>query len=142
MKIHLTVAHGSGESNTKCQTQTKVDRPSLKAKAHDIMWTLWKNAWQRYLREMGMEGHAAVTQLWECLSSETAGCLCNPSFELEINIDVMIEENRKSMIGNLKILSQKVKLSWMEQHDGETVRMWAARLSGKTNWCGPEAVCS
>ena len=48
IKLYITMAHGSGPFNTKCQTQIKVDHPVLKA----IQWTLWKNSWQRSLKEM------------------------------------------------------------------------------------------
>ena len=71
------MCHGrSGtEERNKCQTQTMVDRPALKAKTSAVESTLWRNAWQRYLKETGLDGHAAVTQLWECLSSETGVCV-------------------------------------------------------------------
>ena len=61
MKIHINMCHGS--EKTKSQTQTKVDHSALKAKVSALEWTLWKNAWQRYLKVMGLEGHDAVTQL-------------------------------------------------------------------------------
>ena len=73
MKLHITMSQGTGtESKNKCQTQTKVDHLALKAKTSAIEWTLWKNAGQRYLKEPRQCGHVAVTQLWKCLSSETA----------------------------------------------------------------------
>ena len=78
MKLHITMCHESWK--TKCQTKTKVDRPALKAKVSALEWTLWKNAWQRYLKVMGLEGQAVVTQLWECLSSETTVELINAGF--------------------------------------------------------------
>ena len=116
--------------------------PSLVAKTSAIEWTLWKNAWQRYLKKTGLGGHAAFTQLWECLSSETGVGLCNAGFGEEDNIDRLIEEIRKSVIGNLNKLSQRVEQLNMGQHDRETVREHAARLPGKTDWCGLAVTCS
>ena len=49
-----------------------------------------------------------VTQLWECLSSETSEGLT----EVE-DIGVLIEEIRKSVISNLNKLSQRAELSNM-----------------------------
>ena len=58
----------------------KVDCRALKAKTSVIEWVLWNNDWQIYLKERGLGGHAAVTQLWKCVSSETAVGLCNAGF--------------------------------------------------------------
>ena len=64
LQLHIT------NDRRKCQTQTKVDGLSLKAKTSATEWILWKNALQRYLKEMGLGGHAAVTQLWKCRAVE------------------------------------------------------------------------
>ena len=148
MQLHITMRHSAGsgavktEDKGKCQTQTKVDRPALKAKTSATEWILWKNAWQRYLRETGLGGHSAVTQLWECLSSETAIGLINAGFGTEDSVEVLMEEIRKSVIGDLNKLSQRVELSNMGQHDRESVREYVARLRGKTDWCGLTYACS
>ena len=86
LQLHITIKYCNGssaverEDKRKCQTQTKVDRPARKAKTSATDWILWKNAWQRYLKETELGGHAAVTQLWECLSEETALGLINAGF--------------------------------------------------------------
>ena len=67
MRHHIPIVPGS--EKTKCQTQTKVNPPTLKAKVSALEWTLWKNIWQRYLKVTGLEGNTAVTQLCKCLSS-------------------------------------------------------------------------
>ena len=74
-----------------------------------------------------------VTKLWECLSSEMAVSLCNMGLMEEMNINVLLEEIRKSMISSLNKLSQRVELSSIGQHDGENVRKYPARLRGKTD---------
>ena len=66
---------------------------------------------------MGLGGHAAVIHLLECLSSETFVSLCNGGFKEEDNIDTLIKQVRKSMIGNLNKLSKWVELYSMGQHD-------------------------
>ena len=58
----------------------KVDRLALNAKTSAIEWVLWKNDWQIYLKERGLGGHAAVTQLWKCVSCETEVGLCKVGF--------------------------------------------------------------
>ena len=144
LQFHITMCHGrSGtEERNKCQTQTKEDRQALKTKTSAVELTLWRNAWQRYLKETGPGGLAAVTQLWECLSSETAVGLISAGLGEEEDIAKLMDEIRKSVIGNLNTLSQRVKLLKMGQHDGETVRKYATRLGGKTDWCGLEIPCS
>ena len=118
-----------------------MDHPALKAKTSATEWILWKNAWQRYLRETGLGGHATVTQLWECLSGETAVGLINVGFWEMEDIDRLIEEIKKSVIGDLKKLSQWVKLSNSEQHNGDSEREYATRLRGKTDCYGLAVKC-
>ena len=48
-----------------------------------------------------MGGHAMVTQLWECISSETAAGLCNVGLGEEEDISLLIEGIRMPIIGNL-----------------------------------------
>ena len=92
LQLHITMKHsggsgtGGGATRGKCQTQTKVDRPNLKAKTSATEWILWLNAWQRYLEETELSGHSAVTQLWECLSSETAIRLIQAGFGQEKSV--------------------------------------------------------
>ena len=64
---------------------------------------------------------------------------CN--FGAEMDVTVPMEEIRKSVMGNLDKLSQRVELSQMGHHDNETVSELAARLRGMTHWRGLEIVC-
>ena len=57
-----------------------------------------------------VEGNAAVTKLWDCLSGETVGCMCKMGFGAELEPENLIEEIRNSVTGNLKKLSQRVEL--------------------------------
>ena len=115
---------------------------ALKAKTNAFEWTLWKNAWHKYLKETGLGGNAAVTQLWECLSSETSVGLINTGFGEEEDIAKLIEKIRKSMICNPNKLSQRVKLLNMGQCNRKKVREYVTRLPGKINLCGLEITCS
>ena len=56
--------------------------------------------------------------------------LINEGLGEEEDITKLMEEIRKSLIGDLNKLSQRVKLSNMGQHDGESMREYVARLRG------------
>ena len=45
-----------------------------------------------------------------------------------MDITKLIEDIRKSVIGNLNKMSERVELSAMGQHKGETVRVYTAKL--------------
>ena len=92
-------------SKQKRQTQSMMDFPELKAKVSTLEWTFLLNAWKRYQMLMGLEGHDRVTQLWQCLSIVTGGCLCNTGLREELVLEMLIEESRKSLIGILNKLS-------------------------------------
>ena len=80
---------------------------------------------------------------WPCRGHQAAGVsLWRDSFGEEDDITLLMEEIRKSVIGDLNKLSQRVELSNMGQHDGESVRENAARLHGKSDWCGLTIECS
>ena len=68
--------------------------------------------------------------------------LGHSGFREEEDITKQIEVIRKSVIGNLNKLSQRVELSNMGQQNRDTVREYAARLFGKTDWCGLAVTCS
>ena len=45
LQLYITINGRSGtEDRNKCQTQTKVNHPALKAKTSATEWILWKNA--------------------------------------------------------------------------------------------------
>ena len=55
---------------------------------------------------MGLECHAAVTHLWQCLSTKMGICLCNMGFREDIDLERLMEEIRMSVIGDRNKLSQ------------------------------------
>ena len=115
-------------------SETRLPRPSLKAKISPAKWTVWSRAWDSYSTYSCMEAKGLAVQLWQCLADTTRSELRTLGLKSYSGLETLLEAAKESILGKIIYIAQQVAFCKLLQYETDSIRTFLGRLQEAFKW--------
>ena len=135
--------HPSGHQSTASSVKAdKLPRPNIGEGSTDSDWIYFSDQWERYKRSTGLQGQAAVDQLWACCSETLARTVYDSGGNNSSSETDLLAAIKKLAVRAQNKLVNVTNFLGMGQDRDETCGAFTARLKGQATVCDFSIKCS
>ena len=150
LELHLEVhriSKGMSSVNNKTDAvpESRPDRfprPEIYDPASETEWSYFLESWDTYKRATSLKGQNACDQLWHCPSDPLKKKLFNSGIRPTNPENVILEGIKKLCVKAHNNLVNIMAFQEIQQHEGEHIQQYAARLNGAASACDFSMKCT